>query len=178
VTAPAPQRFELRPAVASDAEHLARAVTDAFEGYRSIAPLGWAPPPHSTQLQRVRGLLARDDFWCLVAERRDEVVGHMGFIPVTAAVRAIADPALAHVVALFVRPDCWGAGVATALHAAGVDAARARGFEAMRLFTPARQARARRFYEREGWAQAGEPFHEPDLGLSLVEYRRPVPPST
>ena len=41
----------------------------------------------------------------------------------------------------------------------------------MRLFTPAGQARARRFYEREGWVQAGAEFHEPALGLALVEYR-------
>jgi predicted GNAT family N-acyltransferase len=41
----------------------------------------------------------------------------------------------------------------------------------MRLFTPEGQARARRFYEREGWVQYGEPF-EAGLGIPLVEYRR------
>jgi hypothetical protein len=61
------------------------------------------------------------------------------------------------------------------------DAAIARGFTAMRLFTPADQARARRFYEREGWTVAGAPFTHEDLHLSMVEYRRvlsPVPRSS
>jgi hypothetical protein len=50
----------------------------------------------------------------------------------------------------------------------------ARGFTAMRLFTPAAQARARRFYEREGWTAAGEPSDELDFGMPLVEYRRAI----
>ena len=41
----------------------------------------------------------------------------------------------------------------------------------MRLYCAAAQARARRFYEREGWAARGEPFDEPQMGLALVEYR-------
>jgi hypothetical protein len=39
---------------------------------------------------------------------------------------------------------------------------------------PSGQARARRFYEREGWQAAGELFDNP-LGLLLVEYRRGLP---
>jgi hypothetical protein len=42
----------------------------------------------------------------------------------------------------------------------------------MRLFTPAGQVRARRFYEREGWTVAGEPYDDEDLHLEIVEYRR------
>ena len=42
----------------------------------------------------------------------------------------------------------------------------------MRLFTPAGHARARRFYEREGWEPRGEPTLEEPLGLELIEYRR------
>ena len=40
----------------------------------------------------------------------------------------------------------------------------------MRLFTPADQARARRFYEREGWRVTGAPHHD-DIGFAVVEYR-------
>jgi hypothetical protein len=54
---------------------------------------------------------------------------------------------------------------------AGLEAARERGFARMRLFTPEGQARARRFYEREGWRVAGAAFVPPALGLALVEYR-------
>jgi hypothetical protein len=33
------------------------------------------------------------------------------------------------------------------------------------------QARARRFYEREGWLPAGDPFDDPTPGLTMIEYR-------
>jgi hypothetical protein len=46
----------------------------------------------------------------------------------------------------------------------------------MRLFTPVGQARARRFYEREGWAVSGESFCDPGFGLQLIEYHRPLAP--
>jgi GNAT superfamily N-acetyltransferase len=72
---------------------------------------------------------------------------------------------------LFVAQDHWGSGLAVTLHAASVEEARRRGFAEMRLFTPADHGRARRFYEREGWAQRAEPFDEPRLGMALVEYR-------
>ena len=77
----------------------------------------------------------------------------------------------AHFRNLFVAKEHWGSGLAKTLHDASVEEARRRGFEQMRLFTPAEHARARRFYEREGWLQRGEPFDEPRLGMALVEYR-------
>ena len=79
--------------------------------------------------------------------------------------------ALAHLRNLFVGRDFWGTGLARTLNAAAVEAARERGYEELRLFTPARQERARRFYEREGWLPVGEPFHDPGPDLALVEYR-------
>jgi hypothetical protein len=45
----------------------------------------------------------------------------------------------------------------------------------MRLFTPAGNARARAFYEREGWGTDGEAVYEPHLGLEIVQYRRSLP---
>ena len=44
----------------------------------------------------------------------------------------------------------------------------------MRLFTPERHARARRFYEREGWVPRGDRRPESDFGMDIVEYRRPL----
>ena len=82
------------------------------------------------------------------------------------------DPSLVHLLNLFVRREFWGTGVASALLAAAVAEARERGYAQMRLFTPARQARARRFYEREGWAVAGDEFHDAAPDLVVIEYRR------
>ena len=58
-------------------------------------------------------------------------------------------------------PDCRNA----------VEAAGAPGFTQLRLFVAAGQARARRFYEREGWLPVSEPFDDPSPGLTMIEYR-------
>ena len=57
------------------------------------------------------------------------------------------------------------------LDRAAVEAAGARGFTELRLFVAAGQARARRFYEREGWLPAGDPFDDPIPGLTMIESR-------
>lgn len=61
--------------------------------------------------------------------------------------------------------------MASALHRAALDAADAHGFTELRLFVAAGQARARRFYEREGWRPASDPFADPIPGLTMIEYR-------
>jgi GNAT superfamily N-acetyltransferase len=109
--------------------------------------------------------------WCLFAESGGRVVGQITVLPAARAARPADDAALAHVRNLFVDREFWGMGLASALHDAAVQAARERGFAQMRLFTPAAQRRARRFYEREGWVQVGEEFHDPAPGLVFVEYR-------
>ena len=72
------------------------------------------------------------------------------------------------------RPSHFGGGVATALMQALVGEAVRRGYEEMRLFTPAEQHRARRFYEREGWREVGRGEETP-LGFPVVEYRLRCP---
>ena len=163
--------YVLRPAVPADAERLAEVTAEAFEGYRGFAPAGWQPPPPAAEVDRLRDLLAGADLWCLVAERDGAVAGHTAFLPAAQAIHPIDEPQLAHVRALFVRPGHWGTGLARQLHSAALEAAAARGYTAMRLFTPADQGRARRFYEREGWILHAEPSFEAALGLFLVEYR-------
>jgi ribosomal protein S18 acetylase RimI-like enzyme len=78
---------------------------------------------------------------------------------------------LAHLWQLFVRPAFWGTGAATTLMRRALAEAAAQGYAAMRLYTPAEQRRARRFYEREGFAQRGDPIPS-ELGFAVVEYRR------
>jgi ribosomal protein S18 acetylase RimI-like enzyme len=62
-------------------------------------------------------------------------------------------------------------GVASDLHRAALEAAGERGFTELRLFVAAGQARARRFYEREGWLSASEPLYDPVPRLTMIEYR-------
>jgi GNAT superfamily N-acetyltransferase len=161
-----------RAATPDDAEPLARAVADGLEIYRSFAGDDWGPPPAEEEAGHVRALLADPDVWCRVAEAGGEIVGQVTVVPAAKAGRPVDDPALAHLSNIFVRADLWGTGLSRTLHAAALDAARERGFTSMRLFCAAGQARARRFYEREGWETVGEPWHEAALGLDMVEYRR------
>ena len=165
-----------RTATPADAEHLNDLMTEGFDGYRSFAPEGWEPPSFADQLELLRERLARDDVWCLLAESDGAVAGHVAFMPARDAVHPVDDPELCHLWQLFVRPPHWGSGLAAELHSRAVAEAARRGYARMRLFTPAGQARARRFYEREGWSAAGPPFDERHFGFDLVEYRLPLPP--
>jgi hypothetical protein len=51
------------------------------------------------------------------------------------------------------------------------DEMRARGYAAARLWTPKLHARARAFYEREGWRPSGTELFDDDFGAELVDYR-------
>jgi GNAT superfamily N-acetyltransferase len=160
-----------RDATAADAEALARTVIDGFEHYRTFAPAGWEPPPLAVELEVAQRLLPDERVWALVAEDDGRIVGQISILPAAMAGVPADDPALAHLRNLFVEPAHWGTGLAATLLHAGAAEARERGFRAMRLFTPAGQGRARRFYEREGWRRVGEEFSAPELGLPLIEYR-------
>jgi GNAT superfamily N-acetyltransferase len=163
----------LRPGDQSDAEQIATVQLEGFEGYRSFAPAQWRPP--ASEVDAIRERLASPDVWCLIAEENGEPAGQVMVMPaVMHRSWGSDDPTLAHLWQLFVRPPWWGSGLASALHAEAVRETASRGFTAMRLFTPAGQARARRFYEREGWAPAGEPFDNDEFGLPLLEYRRAI----
>jgi ribosomal protein S18 acetylase RimI-like enzyme len=165
----------LRRATTADAEALARGVIDGVADYPAFAPAGWSAPGLTAEIEHLRQALAEDDVWCFVAETDGEVAGQVTVMPATRAPHPVDDPSLGHVSNLFVRRDFWGRGLARDLHRAAVDAAAARGFAQLRLFVAEGQARARRFYEREGWQAAGEPFDDPVPGLTIVEYRLVLP---
>lgn len=68
--------------------------------------------------------------------------------------------------ALYVDPRFWGTGIATALHR--------RAAACTQLEVIAANARARRFYEREGWTLAGEakPHDFDGTVVPFVRYAR------
>jgi predicted N-acetyltransferase YhbS len=166
--------WSLRPGQPRDAELMASLLREGFEGYRSFAPPGWEPPDPQEELERIRDYLDSPEVWALIAERDGEAAGHVAIMPATLHSQPSDEPGLAHFWQLFVRPAWWGSGLATELHGEAVREAAARGFTAMRLYTPAAQRRARRFYEREGWTVAGETPDPPNFGMPLVEYRRAI----
>jgi GNAT superfamily N-acetyltransferase len=164
--------YALRAATAGDADAMVAVTAEGFETYRSFAPDGWTPPSASQELERLLRLLGDGDVWYQVAEHEGELVGHVGFLPAERTFAPVGDPGLAHFRQLFVTRAHWGRGLATRLHAAAIDEARARRFTGMRLFTPGGQERARRFYEREGWSLARPPAFDERIGLEIAEYRR------
>lgn len=164
-------RWVLRRATVEDAERLARGILEGFEGYRAFAPEHWTPPPLEQELVSVTATLADPDGWGLLAEDGGRLAGQTSFLPASRGRRPVEDPGLAHFRTLFVGREWWGSGLARTLHAAAIEEARRRGYTAMRLYTPALQARAQRFYEREGWRQAGPEIDDPALGMAIVEYR-------
>ena len=117
------------------------------------------------------------DTWCVLAHDGDTPAGHVALHAARDQTEERAPiPGLAHLWMLFIREPWWGTGLAPHLLALAVEEAAAGGYDAMRLYTPAGQSRARAFYAREGWTVAAEPKWEPMLGLDLIEYRRALPP--
>jgi GNAT superfamily N-acetyltransferase len=154
-----------RRATPDDAAAIRRLAEAGLTTYSEFTP-GWTRPNafDEANARRGRELLAGAEFFCLLAEANGEPIAHVGVAPAPIA-------RLAHLWQLFVEREWWGSGVAVELLGAAVTQARDRGFERMRLFTPRDHARARRFYEREGWRPTGvEPEGGTLLGLPIVEY--------
>jgi GNAT superfamily N-acetyltransferase len=143
------------------AESLVLAVAIAFQGYRAFAPEGWIPPDEVTpeNVERVRAELSGPANYARMAVYEGDPVGHVLWV---------AKDDHIHLRHLFVLEPWWGTDVAQTLHGAAVEAMADRP---ARLYTPAPHARARRFYEREGWTLFDERFDE-HFGLALAEYRR------
>jgi GNAT superfamily N-acetyltransferase len=159
----------LRRAEPEDAPVLLSVVQEGFETYRDIAPPGWVAPEQSAHADAFRAELADPATFCLVAEAGGEPVGVVTWLP---AATPSPDGHLpdVHFRHLFVLEAYWGSGIAVELHDAAIEGMRARGVESARLFTPADQARARRFYEREGWELRVDRYFDPKIGFDIVEY--------
>jgi GNAT superfamily N-acetyltransferase len=158
-----------------DAAALASVLLEAFSTYREWAPAGWKPhgTPGELEAQLIFERLAEPSYWCCLAEVAGEAVGYVVLRPALASPEPREPiPGLGHIWHLFVRPAWWGRGVAASLLDAAMHEARRREYTAARLWTPRENARARAFYEREGWrATDGEQYSD-SLDLGLVEYRR------
>jgi len=108
----------------------------------------------------------------LVAGQSDVFVavadGIVGFVSTGDSRDADAE---AELFAIYVLPEAWGTGAGSALMRAGVEAMRLRASGDAILWVLDDNPRARRFYEREGWALDGERKEDEYLGLRVAEVR-------
>jgi GNAT superfamily N-acetyltransferase len=161
-------RLLIRPATADDAEELVRANETAWNaGMADVVDkkLGELAPFEGRVAHYREGIAAVPPgtrLW--VAEREGRIVGHA-----TVAV----DKALGELSALYVVPEEWGSGVAGALHDEAVACMRELGAIEAILWVVEGNARARRFYEREGWSADGE-TKSSMFDIREVRYRRPL----
>lgn len=96
--------------------------------------------------------LATDDADVVVAEDAGSVVG---FASATASRDEGVPASTGEVLTVYVTEVAAGTGVASALLSAAEDALRSRGFASATLWVLESNPRARRFYERSGWAWDG-----------------------
>jgi MFS family permease len=153
----------IREARPEDAEDFVRAHEAAWDAVGIVGQPLAQLVPFEQRIKRFEEGLAElsEDARVWVAERDGAIVG------LAACKRQRCTAELRN---LYVVPEAWGSGVATALHETALDWMRARADEAM-LWVGEANGRARRFYEREGWKADGMSRASTLGGLPEVRYR-------
>jgi GNAT superfamily N-acetyltransferase len=92
----------------------------------------------------------------------------------TGPARAVEDPELGEVLALYVDPPFWGHGLGRRLIVEARRRLTARGFAEAVLWVLAGNTRAERFYRADGWLPDGARRDEQIWGVAAdeVRYRR------
>ena len=120
--------------------------------------------PHRASTERDREYLSEPDRVAELAETDGELLGLAAFWP--------RDDRIAHLGYLFVDPGHQGRRVGRVLLERALAEMRRRGFTRAQLRTPVLNARARRFYEREGWSDTGGRHRNEEIGLEMAHYAR------
>lgn len=167
-----------RPATVDDAPAIAALLVRAWQ----VAYAGFLPPEvvASQRVEerepRLRALLegGEPDHTIHVAEQDGRVVGFVGFGPARENPIRPAPAGAGEVYGLYLDPDAFGSGAGAALLTLAERHLAAR-FPLAVLWTFERNARARRFYERQGWVHDGAaaPYPRPGCqGVRVVRYGR------
>lgn len=166
--------MRIRPATRDDIPELARLVVACDATQRDWA--GPVPIPTEAEEELEWDLrFARTSAWIAVAEEEDapagtRLVGACAFAQGTASRQDRTPvPGLAHVSAVFVRPDRWRRGIARDLLAAAEAAMLEAGFDRAQLFT-LEGSPAERLYAALGWRTDGRRELYPPMGLTVVAY--------
>ena len=163
----------MRRASASDAPECARIHVRSWRaGYRGILPDDYLESLTAADRlpwwEHQLGGTGDPDLEVFVAENDDGSV--RGF----ASACASGVDAVGQIAQLYVDPEVWGAGLSGDLLTVATASLKARGFDVATLSVARDNARARRFYEREGWRATGIETTEELWGVVMVAvaYRR------
>ena len=148
--------MELRAATPADAEAIATVHVASWQvAYRGLIPDavldGLSVPDRARRWAERLGAPAPRSRTLLVVERA--VV--LGFAS-TGPARDVDDPAAGEPYAIYLDPGAWGRGHGARLHAGMLENLRGDGFTHAVLWVLDANARAQRFYRRQGWAETGE----------------------
>jgi ribosomal protein S18 acetylase RimI-like enzyme len=159
--------MRVRPATSADAEAIARVhVTTWQEAYRDTfgAALDQLSVEDAAERRRAWLDAPAPQTFTLVGELFGRVAGFANAGP------GRDDPSVGELYAIYVVPQSWGTGLGPALMEAVLEGLRAAGFGEAVLSVLADNARARHFYEREGWTFEDERDGE-HLGVAVREAR-------
>lgn len=170
-----PRGCRVRPARPDDAEAVGRIRVAAWRAaYRGVMPDDYLDAMEAgTRLDGLRSRLAAPGpaFRVLAGELDGAM---QGFI-IIGTPRFDTAAAVSELCALNLAPEAWGRGLGQALIAAGLEAARGDGAQRMALWCVEANTRARRCYERAGFAAGGARRTTDDLTghpLTEVDYWR------
>lgn len=160
-----------RPATAADVPAVAAIRIRSWQAaYRGMVPAGYldALDP-AAELERWRG---RELTGQHVAEAGGRVVGWLSVGPYRADPgEEVPGPACGEVRAIYARPEAWGQGVGRALLAYGLAELDRAGLDPVLLWVLEGNSRARRFYEKAGFAPDGPVVGFEVGGATLPEVR-------
>jgi len=159
--------MRVRLATAADAVGIARAQEHGWQvAYRHLFPVDELDRGGFIHPERWRLRLDRppSGWSTFVAEDGAEVVGFVSVGP------SRDEPRIGELFALYVEPERWSTGVGRALIERG-EAQLREEYEVAFLWVLEDNPRARRFYERAGWAPDGERKAEERWGVRAPEVR-------
>ena len=161
--------MHVRPVVAADAAALARIHVAAWRSaYVGLMPDAYLAQLDASRFERGWEIAIDEGVSTMLAGVIDEQV--KGFATLGDA--RDEDPvASGQLYAFNLLPATFGSGLALELHGAALASLAGAGHDAAYLWVAERNPRARRFYEREGWALDEGTKTEEFGGRELVEVR-------
>ena len=165
--------ISIREAVLDDAAELAAAHVASWQAaYRGLLPQALLDGL-SAERRTASWVRALEEAGCVTHIAVEPNARVAGFIHVGASRDADAGAKVGELISIYLRPELWNRGVGHQLHAAGMASLAAR-FEQATLWVLEGNARARAFYERQGWQPDGAVKRDTlaDAEVTEVRYRR------